>query len=212
MVRRATSWVPLAASLVVVPMAGCSTASYGTGESPEAAIFREMTGGLLSPKKKAPIYEARAPLVLPPSGEASRLPPPAPAAEVADAQWPRDPDQTEPDVKVFAENSRDDISQEDYRRLKPLAGLAPKRQAADRRLDYGKDASFQPAYEMVGTRKQRETFKAALNDANGIHAERRFLTDPPETVKAPAPTAPQEFDKIDKKKKGNILTRWFKSS
>ena len=208
MMHRATSKASWAAALVAAAaLGGCmSTANYGTGESPEVAIFREMTGGMLSAKKEPVVYQPRAPLVLPPS--AGQLPAPAAAPEVATAQWPDDPDQGAEGSRVYAENSRDEISQDEYRRLKPLAGLAQSSSTARQGRD-GRDGRFQPAYDMVNTKKEREAFKAAVNEAEGISAERRFLTDPPDTVREPAPTAPQEFEEIEKKKDGNFLTRLF---
>ena len=58
----------------LLPLAGCSmTSTYGTGEAPEMALFREMIGRLLDKnKKKPPIdYQPRAPLVMPPDGRGS---------------------------------------------------------------------------------------------------------------------------------------------
>jgi hypothetical protein len=207
MVHCATSRAAVAAALAAATaLGGCmSTANYGTGESPEVAIFREMTGGVLSPKKEPVVYRPRAPLVLPPS--AGQLPAPAPPPEVASAQWPDDPDKRAEGVKVFAENPRDEVARGEYQRLKPLSGAAPGPRIARRATN--NDPDFQPQYDMVGKKQQRDSFKAAINDAEGFSSERRFLTDPPETVRAPAPTAPQKFEEIDKKKDGNFFTRMF---
>lgn len=204
MVHRATSKAALAAALIAATaLGGCmSTADYGTGESPEVAIFREMTGGMLSPKKEPVVYKPRAPLVLPPS--AGSLPAPVPAPQVASAQWPDDPDQRAKGVKVFSENPRDEVTPDEYRRLKPLAAAARRGRAAN-----AVDSNSQRSNDVATIQKQREQFKAALNNANGFSAERRFLTDPPDTVREPAPTAPQEFEDIEKKKGGNFLTRLF---
>jgi hypothetical protein len=202
----ATSKAPWAAALLAaLALGGCSsTSTYGTGESPEVAIFREMTGGMLSPRKEPVVYQPRAPLVLPPS--AAQLPAPAPAAEVANAQWPDDPDQGADAPKLFGDDTPgDDVTQADYQRLKPLAGVARAQREASRGANRG--WSEQPAYEMVNTKKQREAFQAAVNDVEGISQERRYLTDPPDTVRQPAATAPQQFEEIDKKKEGNFLTR-----
>jgi hypothetical protein len=186
-------------------LGGCSsTSTYGTGESPEVAIFREMTGGILSPKKEPVVHQPRAPLVLPPT--VAELPAPAPPAEVANAQWPDDPDQRAGAPKLFGDDTPgDDVTQAEYQRLKPLAGVARAQRQAQGGADRG--WSDQPAYEMVNTKKQREAFKAAVDDVEGISEERRYLTDPPDTVRQPAATAPQEFEEIDKKKEGNFLTR-----
>ena len=90
---------PLAISallLLPVTLGGCgmATSTYGTGEMPEVAMFREVTGGLLNKKNpKAPIeYQPRAPLVMPAATEAETLPPPAEAAAAATPDWPVDRD------------------------------------------------------------------------------------------------------------------------
>ncbi len=178
-----------------------STANYGTGESPEVAIFREMTGGMLSPKKEPVVHKPRAPLVLPPS--AGQLPAPAPAPQVASAQWPDDPDKRAKAARVYSDEPGE-VTPDDYRRLKPLtAGTRGTAQA-------GSGPKAEPTSAVAAHQDQRKKFEAALNNANGFSTERRYLTDPPETVREPASTAPQEFDEIDKKKKGNVLTRLFR--
>jgi hypothetical protein len=85
--RSAFSAASGAAALLTMLLAGCGPSTYGTGEVPEFAILREVTGGLGAPKKKPIEYQPRAPLVMPPS--AAQLPAPVePAAEAADVQWP----------------------------------------------------------------------------------------------------------------------------
>jgi hypothetical protein len=195
----------MAALLATTGLAGCmKTATYGTGQAPEVALFREMTGGLLSREEKAPIqYQARAPLVAPPS--TATLPPPVASAAVASAEWPVDPDQQSSGAVPYGDDlPRDDINQAEYRRLKPLAGVLPAAQT-----DVSWSEENQPAYAIVGNKKQREAFDQALADAKGFdRKERLYLTDPPVTYREPAPTAPTEFENI-KDEKGFFLTRWF---
>jgi hypothetical protein len=186
-------------------LGGCiQTSTYGTGESPEMAIFRELSGGLggFGAEKKEPIvYQPRAPLVMPPA-EGEALPPPVETAAVANPNWPRDPDQTAEGRREFGdENPRDDISPEEARRLAPLAGMG--------QTDWepGWDENKQPAYDIVNKEK-RDTFRAALDEAEGIRQERRYLTDLPDSVREPAPTAPAEFEDI-KRERGFFLTRWI---
>jgi hypothetical protein len=164
------------------------------------AIFHEMTGGLGHGKKESIEYQPRAPLVMPPSAQ---LPAPVQVASTENAQWPVDPDQTPDGPKVVDEGPRA-ISPEEARRLRPLAGLGGNTSAK-----YSDD-NHQPAYDIVNKKAEREAFKAALDERAGVGGtERRFLTDPPETVRAPAPTAQTEFEEIERKGSGNFLTRWL---
>ncbi len=96
------------------------SATYGTGEVPEVALLREMTGGFLSKgeKKQDIAYEPRAPLVMPPSG--TSLPPPAPTAQSADPNWPVEQSQ------VASLAPGDETPQEQYRRLRPLTESMPR--------------------------------------------------------------------------------------
>lgn len=181
-------------------LGGCaSTATYGTGEMPEMAILREVTGGLGAPEEAPIEYKPRAPLVMPPS--AGQLPPPVETASVVDEQWPEDPDQRAPGNKFAEMDDRpfDDINPEEARRLSPLAALN-RRQAVEENYK-------RPALDLIVNREQRETFRAAVDEAEGVGVtERRYLTDPPDVVREPAATAPTEFADIEKKR-GNFLTR-----
>jgi hypothetical protein len=193
-----TSVCCLAAVLTVsVLLGGCATSTYGTGEAPEMAILREVTGGmaggLVGTKKKEPIqYQPRAPLVMPASTAA--LPAQVETADAADPRWPTPPKPVEYDP------GNDPIAaQAEHQRLKPLAGLGARKWKVDdgrRPLD---------PYE---ARRQNKEFKAALagtetyGDGGEAHQERRYLTEPPESLREPAPTAPTEFSDIKKKRTG----------
>lgn len=195
---------PGVAALVVAAtsLAGCmSTSTYGTGEAPEMAIVREMTGGLAGGKKQAKVeYQPRAPLVMPAS--AASLPAPVQTASAANPQWPVDPDQTVEGPKQVDE-STGAVSPDEYRRLKPLAGLGSK--APSRPLQNERDWS----HGVPMQKDQRQEFKAALDERAGFGTgKRRFLTEPPESFRAPAPTAQSEFEEIEKER-GNFVTRLF---
>jgi type IV secretory pathway VirB10-like protein len=191
---------PLAAALLAASAAGgcMSTSTYGTGESPELAIFREVAGGipLVGVKKKEKIeYQPRAPLVRPPS--AGALAPPVETAAVANPQWPEQAKDDEPRYKEG--ELRDEVSPAEYRRLKPLAALNRPRSAGP-----GPDSELQnAAYDIIGKKKQQEEVRAAMADAEGFgRTERRYLTDLPEALREPAPTAPVNPEPVKKK-------RWF---
>lgn len=187
------------AGLAALSVSGCVGRTYGTGENPEIAMFREVTGGmsmgLVPTKKKASAvdYQPRAPLVMPPSGE--QLPPPAQIASAANPDWPVEPDRG---GRRFDEDARAGGSRAEYERLKPLGALAGRGAKIDENVDDRQDA----AYDVVRSKKQRETFQAALDDKNGVgRTERRYLTEPPDTMRTPAAGAPQTFEDIKPQRK-----------
>ena len=193
-------------------LGGCmSSTTYGTGQAPELAVFSEMAGGLTPGKrKKEPInYQPRAPLVMPPDGQLQQ---PVETASAEGGPWPSasNKDSTgdrggDPDDKV----ARDDITPEYVRRLRPIAGLLPA--SSDDPSGSGNDSvdHINRKYEMMKNPDQGKQFKADLADAKGLNTtKRRYLTDPPEGYRAPAETAPTEFEEIDKKgKKKNFFAR-----
>jgi hypothetical protein len=194
--------LPLALSGAPV-LSGCSpTATYGTGEAPEMALFREVTGGLLTKNDKPPIeYQPRAPLVMPPTAE--ELPPPAETASAASPDWPIDPDERVLAASRIDEDARAGGSQAEYRRLKPLIGVLPQRSAGNL------DTRGSP-YDIVNSRRQRQEFQQALAESKGYaRKERRFLTDPPTEYREPAATAPAEFENINSGGGGGGWLRWL---
>lgn len=191
----------LAALAAAASLGGCmQSTTYGTGEVPEMAIFREMTGGLGANKKEKIDYQPRAPLVMPPSNQ--ELPPPAESTQVANAAWPLDPDKTPKGSRYQDDTPLDDISPAEFHRLKPLAGRVGNPNW------YKESNHYQPALDVINTKQQHE-FKAALDDMNGVgHKERRYLTEPPLAYREPAATAPTEFEDI-KKKRAGFFSRLF---
>jgi hypothetical protein len=200
---------PLFAVALAAPVAlgGCATSTYGTGEAPEMALFREMTGGLLSRDKKEPIdYEPRAPLVMP--ADTKDLPQPVETASAADPNWPIDPSER---AVVAADELDARNGQDQYRRLRPLAGALPvtAEPAATAAQD---DRSVERAeyYRLVNRNtRQRQEFTKALAESKGYsRSERRYLTDPPLAYRAPADSAPTGEVETGVKKRG-FLARLF---
>jgi hypothetical protein len=204
MERSAISTLRLFAVLLAPAwLAGCSpTATYGTGEAPEMALFREMTGGFLSSEKKEPIaYQTRAPLVMPPSAEA--LPPPVEAAAAASPDWPIDPNERNAGAPKANADLRYGAAQAEYRRLKPLAGAFPERSDLP-------EPTGSP-YDIVHSKRQQEQFRAAVAEARGYgRTERRYLTEPPNEYRQPASTAPAEFEDIKSGGGGGGFMKWFR--
>ena len=191
--------LPLLA-IVAAPaiLAGCAkTATYGTGEVPEMAIVREMTGGLVGKNEKQRIdYEPRAPLVIPAKGGA--LPAPVETASAASPDWPVDPDLHKPaDAGDGDDIPENDVSYEDHQRLKGLAGLFRRGGSGTGTRVQNNDLQAQrdEYYDFVRqSQGQHDEFGKALADANGLgRTERRYLTDPPVAYRQPAATAPTEF-------------------
>jgi hypothetical protein len=198
---------------LLLPLGGCGMSTYGTGEVPEMALFREMSGGILSKneKKNEPInYQPRAPLVMPPAETAAttQLPAPMETASAASPDWPMSlEDRIGPagDDNVSPHNL-----QAEYRRLRPLAGAFPDQSG---RPTYELDESGKSEYysSIVHNRRTREEFKKAIAESKGYgSSERRYLTDPPLAYREPVPSvATGEEAVLPKKKKGNFLTRWW---
>lgn len=187
-------------ALASAVLSGCiSTATYGTGEHPEVAMFREVTGGLGAPKREPIQYQPRAPLVMPPSGE---LPPPVDGAQVASADWPVDPDRTAPPSRL----DDDTITPEKRRELQALYEQLPERERTAAKREPHR--STLKALEIQG--QQKKTFSAAIADAKGSNCtDRRFLTQPPTEYCQPAETAPQTFEGMDEEKKPGFFGRLF---
>lgn len=209
--RRSAIFGPFWSSAILflpITLAGCAqTSTYGTGEMPEVALFREVTGGILNKEEKAPIeYQPRAPLVMPPA--AGQLPPPVESGSTASADWPVDPNErvASADARANDDNPFNDVNQAEYRRLRPLAGVLPDTPRNVREDESGKEEYYN---NIVHGRAQREAFSKAIADEKGYgRSERRFLTDPPLTYRDPVGTAPTEFEDIQED--GNFLTRWWR--
>ena len=193
MKKPAFSAVILPIAVVAAPawLAACSpTATYGTGEAPEMALFHEITGGLLSNEREEPIeYQPRAPLVLPPTQTAETLPPPADPA-TTNPDWPVSRTDQLAAVEALNADPRYAGSQEEYRRTRALAGQFP--------VSDQQDPSASPYDFIQNNRQQGQQFQQALAESKGYNrSERQFLTDPPTAYREPAPTAPSEFEDIN---------------
>jgi hypothetical protein len=207
-----SKWLLVVGALL--PLGGCGMTTYGTGQAPEMALFKEMSGGFLSRnEKKEPIeYQPRAPLVMPPSGEAAtaaaQLPAPMETASAASPDWPVSPEER------IAPGGESELTaynlQAESRRLRPLAGVFPDQ---ERKPTYEIDESGRTEYyKIVHDKRQRDEFRQALAESKGYgRTERRYLTDPPTAYRAPVPTVAGTEPVIPKKKKG-FFGRWFTGS
>jgi hypothetical protein len=201
---KVSSSLTLLALAAPVALTGCGmTSTYGTGEVPELALFREITGGLVSKEKKEPIeYQPRAPLVMPASAD---LPQPVDTAAAVDANWPLDPDARTVAPADDDDNPDNDISQDDYRRLRPLTGMFASNAARTAAPNNDRDAERDAFYGAVHQASdQRGAFSEALAEAKGLNrtSERRYLTDPPLAYREPTDSAPVGEVDTGVKKKG----------
>jgi hypothetical protein len=119
----------LSTAAAPVLLSGCGPSTYGTGQVPEMAILREVSGGLLSTEQPAAIdYSPRAPLVVPPSTGA--LPPPVASAAAPGADWPGAPDAPPVVVAERTTYGSDDEEETRTRGRSPLASFLRARQEA----------------------------------------------------------------------------------
>jgi len=207
--RHVSVAVPLAC--LGVALAGCSSSTtYGTGERPETAILRELTGGygLTGKKEKEPIaYQPRSPLVMPP---AATLRPPVETAEArAGAAWPSDPDRAGP----IPDDTFAGLSPAEQRaKVKELRGLAGMTGTTGRQAPtVGPSNEEQRGNFYAWLRdhkKERDDFKAAYDEQSGAGAKRRYLTEPPDEYRQPAATAPASPPEA--KPKRSFFSRLFR--
>jgi hypothetical protein len=192
-------------------LGGCvSATTYGTGQSPEAALLSEATGGVFEKMKRNSEpqidYEPRAALVIPPSAQ---LPQPAPApSELASGAWPVEEENAE-ERRLAGSNPDTRAMSPDYvRRMQPFGQFSNRDRGERARM---RETGAAQAFASDPARgRQRGEFQAALAEADGLNrTERRFLTDPPTHVRQPADSAPAQFDDIERRKSGSFFSRLF---
>lgn len=166
-----------ALALVVagVALSGClGDPTYGTDKSQMGHLADDLGNVISLPKNKAAdiTYQPRPGIVQPPKGEGSVLPPPEQSvASKGNQNWPESPEETR--NRLVAEvNEQNGI----HRNIQ--LGESP------RAFDTGGHSSVSDA--------QTKQFRQALNVENHSYADRRFLSDPPEGLRQPAPTAPTD--------------------
>ena len=180
--------------------------TYGTGKTAAAQTVADITGLVTlgtGSKKAEPIdYRPRPSIVEPPS--TASLPPPrsGQATTVAEADWPKDPDELEKQRKKFLAEKGDDYD--------PQFRLP---EGAKRELPTFKDdrpGSVRLREERLRDSKvTKEMFAEAKRartgsvDANG-NPVRRYLTEPPVDYREPDPTAPTDITEKKKKSGGGF--------
>lgn len=160
----------------------------------EGAFFKDVLGAIgFIPRERDPIvYRERPGLVVPPG---STLPPPVAPTEQRNAQWPRDPEVVEKEREI----ARARLPQGAVRDSDPSQGgrLSVDEIRAGRRLGEPRQAEFETG-EMRrrsgwihpdDLRRNAGPTDAERDAALGYNTERRYLSDPPAALRAPAATA-----------------------
>lgn len=157
----------LAASLAVLlsgaVLTGCMSPTYGTSKTAGEQLFDDLGSAVtIAPQKKSNIkYNPRPKLVVPGKDQQLALAQPQESLASKDnPQWVESPEETRERLAAEAEDKRDDIN---YR--SPLL-TAPRNK------------------QKLSTEQQFEAFRAARADQKGAYTERRYLTDPPTSLRS----------------------------
>jgi len=185
-------WRPALLVGLAAALGACGT-TYGTGVNPGTQTVKDLTGMLSfgggGGKNEAPIsYEARPPIVTPPSTAA--LPPPGSGESVQN--WPTDPDVVAREQAFANANKRTDTGSA----IVDPGFRLPKSQVKPLEEESLDDQLF----SLTGNKKEQQTLFATAKggaagqvDAAG-NPVRTALTEPPVEYRVPDPTAPEEFE------------------
>lgn len=156
----------LAASFAVLlsgaALTGCMSPTYGTSKTAGEQLFEDIGSAVtIKPQAGAKIkYNPRPNLVVPGKNQELALAEPqASLASKDNPQWVESPEEVRERLAAEAEDKRDDIN---YR--SPLL-TAPRNK------------------QKLSTQQQFEAFRAARADQKGAYTERRYLTDPPTSLR-----------------------------
>ena len=168
-----------------------ATSTYGTGEAPEMALFREMTGGLLDSEQEEPIeYQPRAPLVMPPRPRGALPPPGRDRRPRPIADWPMDPDEarlarTTPGTTIIRERHHARPNTAGCGRSPARSRSSPARLGKQHGGQRGVATSSTAASSARSSRRR-------LHEAKGLRPHRAPLSDRParSPIASRLPTAP----------------------
>lgn len=185
--------------VAAIILGGCTT--YGTGTSPAKQTVEDLTGmiSLSGPKQASIDYAPRPKVVTPPAG--APLPEPGSgSAAVAEADWPRDPDELRKKQAAAAANTPR-IDEADEARADPGFRLPsnPANKAPPRLVDNNPiDNPFNQPGAANKDKEAQKLYAAAKSGASAKLDEngnpvRTTLTEPPSEYRAPDPTATDTF-------------------
>jgi len=185
-----------------VALSGCmgDRMTYGTGTSPGYQTVEDI-GGLVSlggGKKPYVKYQPRPKIVAPPANAA--LPAPSSNGELANANWPKDPDEIARQQRLARAKEGTSLIPGDNPDVE-ISGLPTSAKGDLRAMKVSaEDQATIDAQNVDKANKIRAEVKAADGgvDANGNRI-RKTLVDPPIAYREPDPGAPTEFKTAKKK-------------
>jgi hypothetical protein len=182
---------------LALALGACGT-TYGTGTNPGAQTVKDLTGMLsLGGGNSGPqiAYEARPPIVAPPTNAAL----PAPGSGETVQNWPNDPDVLAREQKLANANQRSETGD---------ALVDPGFRLPKQKVEVVNEESTTQDDELLaltGNKKEQQKLFATAKggaagqvDANG-NPVRTALTEPPAEYRIPDPTAPEEFEAASKR-------------
>ncbi len=191
-------------AVLAAALSGCmaNRMTYGTGTAPGKQTLNDITGlvtfGTAGKRKQSIQYQPRPKVVAPPSVAA--LPAPGSEVDVANANWPKDPDEAAMQRKRARAQAGTSLIPADNADVE-ISGL-PKssRGSLAPMLVKGEDQAMKDRENMDKAEKIRAELKSADAgvDGNGNRV-RKTLTEPPIDYRVPDANAPVEF-KVTKKK------------
>ena len=214
---------------VVLGLAGCAGiggTTYGTGESQEAALLRDVTSGfgiIPDDREKEPIdYSARAGLVLPPDG--APLPAPQKSASALafanSANWPQDPDM----LRMLYQERLSNMTEQDRKEFLAYIRTLPPEQrnaiiknnsssAAFARTIEEPDRTKASRAEIAEYERQVQERLALIREQRDLGVKgRKYLTEPPERFTELTPEVEREIALLEaeqaKESRGGLRSLW----
>jgi hypothetical protein len=158
----------------VALLAGCMSApTYGTGKRADLQLIEDISGlmSVSSNNNEARIDYKPRPEIVAPASTAMLPAPQEPVTEIA-PQWPETPEERRARIRAEATANQDNAL---YKSPVIATGMGE--------VNDGRPLTAE---------EQRQRFKQAMAVQSGAYKGRRFLSDPPETLKVAAETAPTD--------------------
>lgn len=190
-------------AVVAAALSGCmgNRMTYGTGTAPGKQTLDDLAGIVTFGANKAKpkvAYQPRPKVVAPPANAA--LPQPGSDSGMANANWPKDPDEAARQRKLAKDKGGMTLIPADSSAV-DVSGLPKSGPGSlSQMLVKGEDQAMKDRDNMAKAEKIRAELKSADAgvDGNG-NPVRKTLTEPPVDYRKPDPNAPLEFNVAKKK-------------